>query len=61
MAAQEMGHYSAAELRAALEECLNANRRLVTSMLDPDVVLNQLLIRILTRPARRPAPKAAHA
>ncbi len=61
MAAQEMGNYSAAELRAALEESLNANRRLVTSGLDPDVILNQLLIRILTRPARRLAPKAAHA
>ena len=61
MAAQEMGNYTAAELRAALEESLNANRRLVTSGLDPDVILNQLLIRILTRPARRPAPKAAHA
>lgn len=61
MAAQEMGHYTAAELRAALEECLNANRRLVTSSLDPDVILSQLLIRILTRSARRPAPKAAHA
>ena len=61
MAAQEMGNYTAAELRAALEESLNANRRLVTSGLDPDVILNQLLIRILTRPARRLAPKAAHA
>ena len=61
MAAQEMGNYSAAELRAALEESLNANRRIVTSGLDPDVILNQLLIRILTRPARRLAPKAAHA
>ena len=61
MAAQEMGHYSAVELRAALEECLNANRRLVTSSLDPDVVLSQLLIRILPRSARRPAPKTAHA
>jgi len=58
MAAQEMGNYTAAELRAALEESLNANRRLVTSGLDPDVILNQLLIRILTRPARLPARKS---
>ena len=55
LAAKEMGKYTAQELRAALEECLNANRRLVTSSLDPDVVLSQLLIRILSRPARRPA------
>lgn len=55
LAAKEMGKYTAQELRAALEECLNANRRLVTSSLDPDVVLSQLIIRILSRPARRPA------
>lgn len=57
LAAKEMGNYTATELHAALAECLNANRRLVTSSLDPDVVMNQLLVRILTRPARRPAAK----
>jgi DNA polymerase III subunit delta len=56
-AAREMGKYSAVELRGALEECLKANRRLVTSALDHDVVLSQLLMRILSAPARRPAPK----
>jgi DNA polymerase-3 subunit delta len=55
LAAKEMGRYSAAELRAALEECLKANRRLVTSALDHDVILSQLLIRILSQPARKPA------
>ena len=55
LAAKEMTKYTAAELRAALEECLKANRRLVTSALDHDVVLSQLLIRILSQPARRPA------
>ena len=57
LAAKEMGKYTALELRAALEECLNANRRLVTSSLDPDVVLSQLIIRMLSRPARRSAPQ----
>ncbi len=56
LAAKEMGKYTALELRAALEECLKANRRLVTTALDHDVVLNQLLIRILSQPARKPAP-----
>lgn len=60
LAAKEMGKYTSAELRAALAECLNANRRLVTSGLDPDVVMNQLLIRILTRPARRATAKPTH-
>jgi DNA polymerase-3 subunit delta len=55
-AAKEMGRYTALELRAALEECLKANRRLVTTALDHDVVLNQLLIRILSQPASKPAP-----
>lgn len=55
LAAKEMGKYTAQELRAALEECLNANRRLVTTSLDPEVVLSQLIIRMLSRPARRPA------
>lgn len=47
LAAKEAANFSASELRTALEECLKANRRLVTSSLDPVIVLNQLLVRIL--------------
>jgi DNA polymerase-3 subunit delta len=47
LAAKEAAKFTAAELRVALEECLTANRRLVTSSLDPVIVLNQLLFRIL--------------
>lgn len=47
LAAREAGKFTTKELRVALEECLKANRRLVTSSLDPVIVLNQLLFRIL--------------
>jgi DNA polymerase-3 subunit delta len=47
LAAQEARGFTGAQLRVALEECLKANRRLVTSSLDPVIVLNQLLFRIL--------------
>jgi DNA polymerase III subunit delta len=47
LAAREAGNFTPAELRRALEECLKANLRLVTTSLDPVIVLNQLLFRIL--------------
>ena len=47
LAAKEAARFTVAELRTALEECLKANRRLVTSSLDPKIVLNQLLFRVL--------------
>jgi len=47
LAAREAVKFTGSELRIALEECLKANRRLVTSSLDPVIVLNQLLFRIL--------------
>ncbi|MDB6131874.1 MAG: polymerase subunit delta [Verrucomicrobiales bacterium] len=47
LAAKEAAEFTSAELRRALEECLKANRRLVTSSLDPVIVLNQLLVGIL--------------
>jgi DNA polymerase-3 subunit delta len=47
LAAKEAAKFTGAELRVALEECLKANRRLVTTSLDPVIVLNQLLFRIL--------------
>lgn len=48
LAAKEAAGFTSAELRTALEECLKANRRLVTSSLDPVIVINQLLVRILS-------------
>ncbi len=56
LAAREAAQFTGAELRAALEECLAANRALVTSSLDPTIVLSQLLFRIL---ARRKSAEAA--
>lgn len=55
LAAKEAARFTGAELRTALEECLTANRRLVTSSLDPVIVLNQLLFRILAGKDRVPA------
>jgi len=58
--------FSEQQLRRGLQECLRANRRLVTTQLDPRVVLEQLLIRILAgrearpqKPARPARPAAA--
>jgi DNA polymerase-3 subunit delta len=48
LAAKEAANFTGAELRRALEACLTANLRLVTSSLDPVIVLNQLLIRIVS-------------
>lgn len=38
--------FTEAELRAALHACLEANVQLVTSSLDPEMVLTQLIVRI---------------
>ena len=46
-AAKEAANFTGAELRSALEQCLLANRRLVTTGLDPVIVFNQLLFSIL--------------
>lgn len=53
MSAREAKAFTLAELQNALEECLRANRRLVTSGLDPVIVLNQLLFRVIA-PRQRP-------
>lgn len=47
LAAREARRFTLEELRVAREECLKANLRLVTTGLDPVIVLNQLLVRIL--------------
>lgn len=51
LAAQISDRFSVAELKMALEACLEANLRLVTTQLEPQLVLNQLVTRILS-PAR---------
>jgi len=49
IAAIQAHRYEVPELRAALEACLAANVQLVTSPLDPEVVLSQLIVRIVAR------------
>ena len=47
LGAREASKFRASELRRGLEACLEANLRLVTTGLDPKVILNQLVIRLL--------------
>lgn len=49
LAASESRRFTGGELRAALGACLEANRALVTSSLDPRLVLERLVVRLLTR------------
>ena len=49
-AAQASNRFSVAELKNALEACLEANERLVTTQLEPHLVLNQLVTKILAKP-----------
>jgi DNA polymerase-3 subunit delta len=49
IAAIHAHRYEAPELRAALEACLAANVQLVTSQLDHEVVLSQLIVRIVAK------------
>jgi DNA polymerase-3 subunit delta len=58
LAAQASGRFTLAELRAALDACLEANLRLVTTQLEPRLVLHQLVARIL---AGAPRPESAPA
>jgi len=51
LAAQESNRFTANELRNALEACLEANERLVTSQLEPHLVLNELVTKILIQPS----------
>tara|TARA_R110002096_G_scaffold310126_11_gene504729 strand:- start:575 stop:1675 length:1101 start_codon:yes stop_codon:yes gene_type:complete len=51
LAGQVSNRFSVSELKNALEACLEANERLVTTQLEPHLVLNQLVTRILTKPA----------
>lgn len=47
LAAMHAHRYATAELRAAFRACLDANVRLVSSSMEADVVLSQLLVRII--------------
>jgi DNA polymerase III subunit delta len=58
-ASQQCGKFSAAELRDALEACLEANLRLVTTGLEPLLVLSQLVTRILARRPKSGQTRAA--
>lgn len=49
LASQAADKFSAGELKRALEACLEANLRLVTTALDHRIVLHQLVTRILAR------------
>lgn len=49
LAAQVSNRFSSSELRNALEACLEANERLVTTQLDPELVLHQLVAEILVQ------------
>ena len=51
MAAQFSNRFTSIELRNALEACLEANERLVTTQLEPHLVLNQLVTKILVQPS----------
>ncbi len=50
IAAMHAHRFSLPELRTALGSCLDANVQLVTSGLEPKVVLSQLIVRICTKP-----------
>lgn len=55
LAAKECGKFTLEELITGMRACLEANRRLVTTAMEPDVVLSQMVTRILTR-VKRTAP-----
>ena len=49
LAIQESTRFTLDELHAAFRACLDANAKLVTSQLDPKLVLERLLVSLLTR------------
>jgi DNA polymerase III subunit delta len=50
LALDETRRYTVGELRAALQACLDANLKLVTTSIEPQLVLERLLIGMLTKP-----------
>jgi DNA polymerase III subunit delta len=49
LAAAHAHRYDVAELREALKDCLDANVALVSAPTDPQVILSQLLVRIIAK------------
>jgi DNA polymerase III delta subunit len=57
-----LGHapnYTQAELIAAMDLLLECNRQLISRSLDPALLLQQALVRIMSRPAAQVLPAAA--
>jgi DNA polymerase-3 subunit delta len=52
LALPETGNYTLEELHAGFKACLAANSKLVTSSLDPKLVLERLLVGLLARQSR---------
>jgi DNA polymerase-3 subunit delta len=52
LAIPETGNYTLEELHAGFKACLAANSKLVTSSLDPKLVLERLLVGLLARQSR---------
>ncbi len=51
LSVQACRNFTVSELKGALEECLNANLRLISTQLDPTTILSQLVTRILIKKA----------
>ena len=49
LAAQQAHRFETAQLIAGLEACLEANLRLVTSQLDHELVLTEIVVKLLAR------------
>jgi DNA polymerase-3 subunit delta len=52
LAIPETGNFALEELHAGFKACLAANSKLVTSSLDPKLVLERLLVGLLAKPSR---------
>lgn len=55
LALGESSKYTATELRAALQACLDANLKLVTTSIDPQLVLERFLVGMLSKPGQKQA------
>jgi DNA polymerase-3 subunit delta len=55
----QVSNYTQAELIAAMDLLLDCNRQLISRSLDPALVLQQALVRIVSRPGRQVLPAAA--
>lgn len=55
LALGETQRYTLEEMRQALQDCLSANLKLVTTSIEPQLVLERLLVGMLTKKQRRAA------